>query len=101
MRRRVVVTGVGVINPMGNDVETMWNALKQGKSGVAYTTIFDATNFRTRISAEVKNWDISQTGEDPEVWKFRGRHTRFAAGAALQAVNTSGVLDSIRDRRCD
>ena len=99
MRRRVVVTGVGVINPMGNDVETMWNALKQGKSGVAYTTIFDATNFRTRISAEVKNWDISQTGEDPEVWKFRGRHTRFAAGAALQAINSSGVLDSIRDRR--
>jgi 3-oxoacyl-[acyl-carrier-protein] synthase II len=84
---------------MGNDVETMWNALKQGKSGVAYTTIFDATNFRTRISAEVKNWDISQTGEDPQLWKFRGRHSRFAAGAALQAINSSGVLDSIADRR--
>lgn len=99
MRRRVVVTGVGVINPMGNDVETMWAGLKQGKSGVGYTTIFDATNFRTRIAAEIKNWDISQEGESAEAWKYRGRHTRFAAGAAIQAIRSSGVLDSIQDRR--
>ena len=99
MRRRVVVTGVGVINPMGNDVETMWAGLKQSKSGVGYTTIFDATNFRTRISAEIKNWDITQQGESAAVWKHRGRHTRFAAGAAIQAIRSSGVLDSIQDRR--
>lgn len=99
MRRRVVVTGVGVINPMGNDVETMWAGLKASKSGVGYTSIFDATNFRTRISAEIKNWDIGQQGEDPEKWKHRGRHTRFAAGAAIQAMRSSGVLDSIQDRR--
>ncbi|MFM7564273.1 MAG: beta-ketoacyl-[acyl-carrier-protein] synthase family protein [Planctomycetota bacterium] len=99
MRRRVVVTGVGVINPMGNDVETMWAGLKASKSGVGYTSIFDATNFRTRISAEIKNWDIGQQGEDPEKWKHRGRHTRFAAGAAIQAMRSSGALDSIQDRR--
>lgn len=99
MRRRVVVTGVGVINPMGNDVETMWAGLKASKSGVGYTSIFDATNFRTRISAEIKNWDIGQQGEDPGKWKHRGRHTRFAAGAAIQAMRSSGVLDSIQDRR--
>jgi len=99
MRRRVVVTGVGVINPMGNDVETMWSGLKQSKSGVGYTTIFDATNFRTRIAAEIKNWDITQQGESAAAWKHRGRHTRFAAGAAIQAVRSSGVLDSIQDRR--
>lgn len=99
MRRRVVVTGVGVINPMGNDVETMWAGLKASKSGVGYTSIFDATNFRTRISAEIKNWDIGHQGEDPEKWKHRGRHTRFAAGAAIQAMRSSGVLDSIQDRR--
>lgn len=99
MRRRVVVTGVGVINPMGNDVESMWAGLRASKSGVGYTTIFDATNFRTRISAEIKNWDISQQGEDLERWKHRGRHTRFAAGAAIQAMRNSGVLDSIHDRR--
>ena len=63
-RRRVVVTGVGVINPLGNDIETVWNALKEGKSGVGYTTIFDASKFPTRISAEIKNWDITQIGQD-------------------------------------
>ena len=98
-RRRVVVTGMGVINPLGNDVETVWSHLKEGKSGVDYTTIFDASQFPTKISAEIKNWDISNSGEDPELWKFRGRHTKFAAGAAKQAVEGSGVLDSIKDPR--
>ena len=98
-RRRVVVTGVGVINPLGNDIETVWSALKEGKSGVAYTTIFDASKFPTRISAEIKDWDISMAGEDPERWKLRGRHTRFAAGAARQAFDSSGVGDSITDPR--
>lgn len=94
MRRRVVITGIGCVNPMGHDVETVWSGLKEGKSGVAQTTIFDASTFPTTISAEVKNWDVSQVGEDPAVWNNRGRHSRFAAGAARQAVQASGVLDS-------
>src|SRR5688500_15154373 len=94
MRRRVVVTGVGCVNPLGNDVETMWSALKESRSGVDYTTNFDAKKFPTKIAAEIKNWDMSQVGEDPEEWKFRGRHTRFACGAAKQAVADSGLLDS-------
>lgn len=98
-RRRVVVTGVGVINPLGNDIETVWAALKEGKSGVGYTTIFDASNFPTRISAEIKDWDISSVVDNPEIWNLRGRHTRFAAGAAKQAFDASGVDDSIKDRR--
>ncbi len=65
-RRRVVVTGVGVINPMGNDVETVWAGIKEGRSGVDYTTIFDASRFPTKISAEIKNWDIADAGLDPE-----------------------------------
>lgn len=97
--RRVVVTGMGTINPLGHDVETVWNQLREGRSGVGYTTIFDASRFPTRISAEIKDWDITDTGEDPEAWKFRGRHTRFAAGAAKQAMAQSGVLDSIDDPR--
>ena len=97
--RRVVVTGVGSINPLGNDVETVWKALREGKSGVGKTTIFDASKFPTKISAEIKDWDISSVVDDPELWKFRGRHTKFAAGAATQAVNESGVLDAIKDPR--
>ena len=97
--RRVVITGTGMINPLGNDVPTVWSAIQEGKSGVGYTTIFDASKFPTRISAEIKNWDISQAGEDPEFWKDRGRHTKFAVGAAKQAIAASGVLDSINDPR--
>jgi len=66
----------------------------EGRSGVSYTTIFDASTFPTKIAAEVKNWDVSQIGEDPEQWRDRGRHTKFAAGAAKQAVLSSGILDS-------
>ena len=91
MRRRVVITGVGLINPMGHDVETVWSGLKEGESGVDFTTIFDASRFPTKISAEVKNWDITDIGEDAETWKFRGRHTKFAAGAATQAIAASGI----------
>jgi 3-oxoacyl-[acyl-carrier-protein] synthase II len=97
MRRRVVVTGMGCINPLGNDVESMWNGVKEGRSGVGYTTIFDASKFPTKISAEIKNWDITKTGEDAQTWKYRARHTKFACGAAKQAMAQSGILDARLD----
>ncbi|TWU22121.1 3-oxoacyl-[acyl-carrier-protein] synthase 2 [Novipirellula galeiformis] len=97
MRRRVVVTGIGMINPMGHDAATVWSGLKEGKSGVAKTTLFDASGFPTQISAEVKNWDVSKVGESIEQWENRGRHTRFAIGAGKQAIQDSGVMDSISD----
>jgi 3-oxoacyl-[acyl-carrier-protein] synthase II len=91
MRRRVVITGMGCVTPMGHSVEETWGRLLRGESGVGYTTIFDASNFPTRISAEVKDFDVAEFGEDPARWKYRGRHTRFAAGAAKQAVKQSGI----------
>lgn len=97
MRRRVVVTGLGMINPMGHDVATVWKGLCAGESGVGYTTLFDASSFPTRIAAEVKNWSVASVGESPEQWERRGRHTRFAIGAGKQAVSDSGVLDSALD----
>ena len=95
-RRRVVVTGIGMINPMGHDAATVWEGLQTGQSGVAYTTLFDASGFPTKISAEVKNWELPQedVGSGRPVQTL-GRHTRFAIGAAKQAVEDSGVLDSI------
>jgi 3-oxoacyl-[acyl-carrier-protein] synthase II len=59
--------------------------------------LFDASGFPTQISAEVKNWDITQCGEPAELWRKRGRHTKFAAGAAKQAIADSDVLGSIAD----
>jgi len=97
MRRRVVVTGIGMINPMGHDVETVWLGLREGGSGVGYTSLFDASGFPTQISAEVKDWDITDAGEPAETWANRGRHTKFAIGAGKQAIADSGVLDSIDD----
>jgi len=97
MRRRVVVTGVGSINPLGNDVPTVWKALQESKSGVAGITIFDASGFPTTIAAEIKGWDVSHAGEDLALWNRRGRHSRFAIGAAKQAVADSGFLDYHKD----
>jgi len=96
-RRRIVVTGIGLINPMGHDVPTVWKGLCEGKSGVGYTTLFDASGFPTKISAEVKNWDVTTVVDEPEVWRKRGRHSRFAAGAAIQAMADSGIRESISD----
>jgi len=95
MRRRVVVTGVGCVTPLGTTVSELWANLKEGKSGVHYTTLFDASNFPTRISAEVRNWSLADVGEDPAIWEKRGRHTRFAIGAAKQAVEDSGVTGTV------
>ncbi len=97
MRRRVVVTGLGMINPLGTQVETVWDALVNGRSGVGIISIFDATNYPTRIAAEIRNWDVSQCGQDKALWAKRGRHARFAAGAAHQAVTDSGILDAVKD----
>ncbi len=94
MRRRVVITGVGCITPLGNNVKTLWGRLLKGESGVGPTTLFDASNFPTRISAEVRDFSLADFGEDPEQWKHRGRHTRFAVGAARQAVSDAGLSDA-------
>ncbi len=93
MKRRVVVTGMGCVTPLGHSVDEMWQRLLRSESGVGYTTHFDASKFPTKISAEVKNWDIADAGEDPHRWKYRGRHSRFAAGAAKQAMQHSGLAD--------
>jgi 3-oxoacyl-[acyl-carrier-protein] synthase II len=91
MRRRVVITGVGWVTPLGATKEGVWKRLLAGESGVGCTTLFDASSFPTKISAEVKNWDVSDVGEDPAEWKFQGRHTHFAVGAAKKAVADSGI----------
>ncbi len=99
MKRRVVVTGVGCVTPMGTSVDELWQNLLAGKSGVDYTTIFDARNFPTQISAEVRDWDVDQVGEDVAQWRHVGRHTRFAVGAAHQAVTSSGIVGHVDPTR--
>ena len=99
MRRRTVITGIGCVTPLGTNSDELWNNLVAGKSGVGKTTLFDASNFPTRIAAEVRDWSIADEGEDANVWKDRSRHSCFAAGAAKQAMADSGVLDSVDPTR--
>jgi len=99
MRRRVVVTGMGCVTPLGTTVPELWANLKEGKSGVGRTTLFDASNFPTKISAEVRNWSVADAGEDPAEWEKCCRHTKFAVGAAKQAVDDAGVLAGIEPDR--
>ena len=94
MRRRVVVTGIGCVTPLGTKPQQLWDNLMAGKSGVGRTTLFDASSFPTKISAEVRDWTIAEEGEDPAVWAKRSRHTTFAVGAAKKAVSDSGLLDA-------
>lgn len=97
MRRRVVITGIGWVTPLGADIESVWQALLEGRSGVGYISLFDASHFPTQIAAEVRNWSVAEVGENPEDWKYQGRHTHFAIGAAKKAVADSGILDTSFD----
>ena len=93
MRRRVVVTGMGCITPIGKSVDTMWKALQQGTSGIDWITHFDASNFPTKFAAEVKGFDLAEYVEDPHRFQHTGRNIRYAIGAAVQAVQQAGIGD--------
>jgi 3-oxoacyl-[acyl-carrier-protein] synthase II len=93
MRRRVVVTGIGCVTPIGNTVEETWKALQEGKSGIGPISYFDATKFPTTFAAEVKGYNLDQYVDEPDRFKYSGRNIRFAIGAAKQAVVDSGLMD--------
>ena len=93
MNRRVVITGIGLVTPLGHDVETVWKKLLAGESGVGPITLFDAANFPTKIAAEVKNFDLSVIGENPADWQHQDRHTKFAVGAGFKAMVDAGLWD--------
>jgi len=84
-RERVVVTGMGIVCPLGHDVETMWRAILACQSGVAKTTVFDASTFPTTFDAEVKEYDPSQCVPNPDLHKECSRGSGFAIGATAQA----------------
>ncbi|MCP4787752.1 MAG: beta-ketoacyl-ACP synthase II [Fuerstiella sp.] len=94
MKRRVVVTGIGCITPLGNNVQNLWQALQDGRSGVGKITHFDASNFPTRFAAEVRGFDFDSLVPDPSRFADAGRNIRFAIGAATQAMADSGISDS-------
>ena len=89
-RRRVVVTGLGLVSPVGIGVDESWSALVAGKSGVGPITLFDASSFPTRIAGEVKGFDATQFMDRKEV-RRNDRFIHFALASADMAVKDAGL----------
>ena len=89
-KRRVAITGIGLVTPVGNDVATTWDALLAGRSGGAAITLFDASGFPVRIASEVKGFRDDESVPQ-KLLKFANRSHRFALAAAEQAFRDAGI----------
>lgn len=96
--RRVVVTGLGAVTPLGNNVRDTWEAMKAGKNGIAPITFFDTSNYKAKLAAEVKNFDPKDYLEINDTLRT-DRYTQFAVAAAQQAVDDSGIESSVEPER--
>jgi 3-oxoacyl-[acyl-carrier-protein] synthase II len=96
MRRRVVITGMGAITPLGHSVAELFASQVEGRSGVGPIRHFDASRFPTRFAAQVKDFDLGRFVKDPGRWDNSGLNSRFAAAAAKQALADADLLDSAR-----
>src|SRR3954471_16503616 len=99
MTRRVVITGIGVISPVGTGKNTFWNALLAGQSGIGPVTTFDSTDFAAHIGAEVHDFDPACFVKKQQPGRM-GRASQMAIGAARLAIEDSGIeLASVPSRR--
>ena len=96
MRRRVVVTGLGAVTPIGNDVATTWRALQKGVSGAAPITKFDASTFPVRFACELKGFDPLSTMERKEA-KRADPYTQYAVAASVEAMADAGLTAGTYD----
>ena len=93
-RRRVVITGMGTVNPLGNDCATSWEAVKKGVCGIGPITHFDTTDFKVKLAAEVKDFNPAPILGNKEARRM-DRYTQLACVAAKEAILDSG-LDMVR-----
>lgn len=91
-QRRVVITGLGQVSPVGNDVATAWSNLLAGKSGIGRITRFDASDINSQIAGEVRDFDIGQYISAKEARRM-DVFIHYGIAAALQAINDSGLDD--------
>ncbi len=89
--RRVVITGMGVITPIGNDLETFWSNLKNGVSGIRKIEAFDTADYDCRIAGEVRDFDAKPFFKNPKDVRRTDRFTQFAMAAAKMALEDGGV----------
>jgi 3-oxoacyl-[acyl-carrier-protein] synthase II len=93
MRRRVVITGMSVISPLGDSVEKLYQSQIEGRSGIGPITSFDASGFPTRFAAQVKDFDLCRYIRRPERWANAWLNSRFAAAGAQLALEDAGLAD--------
>ena len=91
MNRRVVVTGIGVITPVGNDVRTYWNSLLDGVCGIDFVKAFSTDDLPVKIAGEVKDFNPADYGIEPGFARKQDKFTVYAVAAAWQAVQQSGI----------
>ena len=98
MSRRVVVTGLGALTPIGNDVASYWDGLKNGRNGIAPVTRFDTADLKAKLAAEVKDFDPKQY-LDAKTVRQTDRYQQYALAAVMQAVSDSGIKGQIEPER--
>ncbi|GAB1455060.1 beta-ketoacyl-ACP synthase II [Spirochaetota bacterium] len=91
--KKAVITGMGVVSPIGNDIDTFWASIRAGKSGLGPITRFDASEFDSKVAAEVKDFDPSVFMEKKDARKM-ALFTQFAVAASVQAWNQAALEDS-------
>ncbi|MCM3632072.1 beta-ketoacyl-ACP synthase II [Paenibacillus camelliae] len=91
MKRRVVVTGMGILTSLGSELEQFWGNLLEGKSGVSLIEAFDVSEYPTRIAAEIKGFDLTNYGIDKKEARRMDRFVQFAVAASLKAIEDSGI----------
>ena len=96
--RRVVVTGMGIVSPVGSDMETAWGNLVSGFNGIGPITYFDTTNYKAKLGAQVKDFDPLTYMEKSETLRS-DRFAQYAMGAAVQAVEESGIIGTVAPER--
>ena len=96
--RRVVVTGIGAVTPLGNNAAETWEGMKSGKNGIAPITLFDTENFKAKLAAEVKGFDPRKYLQVNEVLRT-DRYAQFAVAAAKQAADDSGIDGTVDPER--
>ena len=98
MTRRVVVTGMGVVSPVGNDLNSFWDALTHGRHGIGPITRFDTADYKAKLAAEVRDFDPRAYMEKAETLRS-DLYAQYAMGAACQAVEQSGFLGAYAPER--
>ena len=96
--RCVVVTGLGVVSPVGSNMETAWNNLVSGYNGIGPITYFDTTNYKAKLGAQVQGFDPMQYMDRSETLRS-DKFAQYAMGAAVQAVEESGVIGTLPPER--